>query len=72
MEGLNEITGDLLVSADKACQALDKLTLPQGYVTTIKRQQRVNNTKESEVKAVDLQCSCNAVHNSRSMKVVIL
>ena len=46
----------MFVSADKACQVLDELTLPEGYNTTIKRQQRVNNTMESEVIAVDLQC----------------
>ena len=57
MEGLNQITGELFISVDKSCNTLDELTLLEGYVTTIKRQQRVKNSKESEVRAVNLQCS---------------
>ena len=72
MEGLSQITGELFVSVDNACHALDELTLSKGFVTTIKRQQRVKNSKESEVKAVNLQCSCNAVHNRRFVKKIIL
>ena len=72
MEGLNQITRELFVSVDNACHALDELALPEGYVTTIKRQLRVGNSKDSEVKTVNLQCSCNAVHNGRLMKTVKL
>ena len=38
MEVLNQITGEIFVSVDNACHALDEMTLPEGYVTTIKRQ----------------------------------
>ena len=41
---------------DEARYALDELTLPKGYVTTIKMQQRVDNSKDGEVYAVNLQC----------------
>ena len=40
MESINQITGELFVSVDNACHALNEMTLPGGYVTTIKRQQR--------------------------------
>ena len=65
MKGLNQLTGELFDSVDEARHALDELTLPKGYVTTIKWQQKVDNSKDGEVNAVNLQCSCNAVHNWR-------
>ena len=37
IEDLNHTTGELFVSVDNACHMLDKMTLPEGYVTTIKR-----------------------------------
>ena len=40
MESINQITGELFVSVDEVYHALDELKLPEGYVTTIKRQQR--------------------------------
>ena len=50
MDGHNQITGNLFVSVDEACLVLDELTLPECYVTTIKRQHRVGKRKDSEVK----------------------
>ena len=35
MEGINQITEELFSSVDDACHALDELTLPEGYYTTI-------------------------------------
>ena len=55
----------------KACHALDELTLPEVYVTPIKRQQRVGNIKGGELKAVNVQCSCNVVHYRLFTKIVI-
>ena len=48
MEGNKQITVELFVSVDKACHALDELKLPEGYHSTIKRQKRVSNSKDSE------------------------
>ena len=55
---------------DEAGHALDELTLPEGYVITIKRQQRVGNRKDGEVEVVNRQCSCNG-HTSYSGKIQI-
>ena len=46
MKSLNQIIGELFVSVDNACHALDELTPPEGYVTTIKRQQRVKTARK--------------------------
>ena len=59
MKGLDKLTEELFDSVDEARHALDELKLSEGYVTTIKMQQRVGNRKDGEIKAVDLQCSCN-------------
>ena len=72
MEGLDQITGELFVSVDEAGQALDEVTLPEGYVTTTKRQHRVSNSKDSKAIAVNLQYSCSAIHNRRFIEKVIL
>ena len=50
MKGIIQITGELFVSVDEVFHALDEMTLPEGYVTIITRQQRVSNSKESEAK----------------------
>ena len=72
MEGLNKITGDVFVSVDKAYHALDDMTLPEGLVTTLNGNEKGENSNESEVKAVNLQCSCEGVPNRRYIKMVIL
>ena len=36
MDSINQITGELFVFVDEECNALDELTLPEGYITTIK------------------------------------
>ena len=59
MKDLNQITRELFVSVDEACHALDEMTLPEGYVTTIKRKQMLRIHKDGDVKAVNLQYSCN-------------
>ena len=56
MKGLDELIDELFDFVDEARHALDDLTLPEGYVTTIKWQQRVDNCKDGEAKAVNLQC----------------
>ena len=38
MKGLNDLTEKLFDSIDESRHALDELTLPEGYVTTNKRQ----------------------------------
>ena len=55
MNGLNHLTEELFDSVDEVRHALDELTLPEGYVTTNKRIQRVRNCKDVEVKVDDLQ-----------------
>ena len=42
---------------DESCHALNELILPEGYVTTIHRQQGVGNLKEYEIKVVNFKCS---------------
>uniref|UniRef100_M4BTK7 Uncharacterized protein n=1 Tax=Hyaloperonospora arabidopsidis (strain Emoy2) TaxID=559515 RepID=M4BTK7_HYAAE len=71
-EGNNSITGELFVSVDNACHELDDMTVPEGYLTLIERQQRVGTSMGSEVKRVNLRCSWNAVHNRRLINMVIL
>ena len=63
MKGLNELTEELLNSVDEARHALDELTLQEGYITTIKRQQRVGNREDGAVKAVDLQCNSRRLYS---------
>ena len=59
MTFLYDLTEEMFDSVDEGHHALDELTLPEGYVTTIERQQRVGNRNDGEVKAVNRQCSCN-------------
>ena len=49
MKDLDQPTEELFNSVDKARDALDELTLPKRYTTTIKRKQKVGNLKGGDV-----------------------